>query len=147
MKKIKDIALYSSLCFTLVMLLICVLYGSAESSLTNSDKGEVLSAASFADKAFLLFVYSVAVGFSFLLLDINAISKTARRVMHFILNYGLLLAFLIMFQKSNPEGNVTADTTMLIFAASFLFIAVYFAAMLIGKGINKFGALIDSRKK
>lgn len=147
MKRIKDIALYSTLCFTLVMLLLCFLLSTAESVLTIGKAGSPLSAVEFADKVFLLLMYSLAVGFSFLIFDIKALNATIKRVFHAGLNYGLLVAFLVMFQSANSEGNVSGDTTMLIFAASFLFLAVYFGAMFISKGINKLGALIDSRKK
>lgn len=34
---------------------------------------------------------------------------------------------------------------MLVFAGTFVFLAVYFAAMLISFGINKLGTAIDSR--
>lgn len=146
MKRIKDIALYTSLCFSLLMLFICAMFVIAESNLTTETSA--FSAVDFADKAFLLLVYSVCVGFSFLVFDLNKISTTARRLIHVVLNYGLMVAFIVFFTKANAGATVVSgDRTMLIFAASFLYIIIYAAAMLVSKGVNKLGTLVDSRKK
>ncbi len=145
MKRIKDIALYSTLTFTFMMMLICALFVVGENTLTGGVSN--FSGADFADKAFLLLLYSVFVGVSFLVFDIKPFNQTLKRILHIGLNYGLLVGFIVLFQKANAGANVTANTTMTIFASTFIFIIVYFAAMLISKGINKLGKLIDSANK
>ncbi|MBE6678597.1 MAG: hypothetical protein E7597_07375 [Ruminococcaceae bacterium] len=140
MKRIKDVALYASLCFTLLMMFVCGVFSAASATQTKVETA--FSANKFADIAFLLFVYSLLVGFSFLIFDIKPLNKALKRVLHVGLNFALLVAAMVMLPKA--EG---ADNTMLIFAACFAFIVVYFLAMLISKGINKFGELVDSRSK
>lgn len=140
MRRIKDVALYATLCFTLVMLTVCGLFATAQATLTKVENS--FASSTFANLAFLIFVYSVLVGLSFLVFDIKAMNKTLKRVIHVVLNYALVVAALIMANTSEKT-----DMTMLVFAMTFVFIAVYFFAMLIGKGINKLGELIDSREK
>lgn len=140
MKRIKDVALYASLCFSLLMLFVCGVFSAASNALTKVEVA--FSASKFADIAFLIFVYSVLVGFSFLIFDIKGLNKSLKRVLHVALNFVLMIAAMLML----PKGEGT-DVTMLIFASCFAFIAVYFFSMLISKGINKLGQLIDGRNQ
>ena len=127
MKRIKDVALYASLCFSLLMLFVCGVFSAASNALTKVEVA--FSASKFADIAFLIF-------------DIKGLNKSLKRVLHVALNFVLMIAAMLML----PKGEGT-DVTMLIFASCFAFIAVYFFSMLISKGINKLGQLIDGRNQ
>lgn len=138
MKRIKDIALYSSLCYTFLMLFMLAMLSVASETLTRVDA--VFSTSQFADIAFLLLVYSIFVGLSFLIFDVKAFNKALKRVLHISLNFALLITVMIMLASGRK-----VDTAMIVFASCFLFLIVYFLAMLVSKGINKLGELIDSR--
>lgn len=146
MKRIKDISFYSTLCFTLLMLTLCAMYGVAEGLLTTADN--VFGGADFADKAVGLLLYSVGVGLSFLVFDIKPLNKVAKRVIHVGLNYVLMVIALYSFFKQNSAAEVASgDMTMLIFAGTFVFIAVYCVGMALCHLFGKLDKALASREK
>lgn len=146
MRRIKDIALYATLCFTIVMLTLCALYGVAEGSLTTENNS--FGGKDFADKAFTLFMYSVGVGLSFLLFDIKPLNKVLKRVFHIAINYVLMIIVLNgLFNMNSGAAVASTNLTMLIFAGTFVFIAVYFASMAICYWLRKLDKAIENRDK
>lgn len=138
MKRVKDITLYSTLCFTLVMMLFCILL--TPSSDISDASGDAALALNFADYAFTVLLYSVCVGLSFLLFDIK-INKVLNRTLHIILNYVLMVIFLSLLVR---EG---VDLTKMVFVCTFVFIVVYPAAMVICFWLRKLDKMLQSRKK
>ena len=138
MKRIKDIAFISTLSFTLFMLTFC----AVEAMATNEFGDKGVDAVRFANNALVFFVYSVCIGLSFLLFDIKAFSKTVKRTLHFVLNFGLMMVSIFGF--ANIVVAVAAAT---VFVLSFVFVLVYFGGMLISSLLRKLGKAIDGSKK
>lgn len=138
MKRVKDIAFISTLSFSLFMLVFCAMEAVAAGEF--GDKG--VDAVRFANNALVLFVYSVCVGLSFLLFDIKLFSATVKRAVHFVLNYGLMLAFIFGFASI-----VVSDAAATAFALSFVFVLVYFGGMFISSLFRKMDKAIEAAKK
>ncbi|MBQ3081300.1 MAG: hypothetical protein IJC49_02490 [Clostridia bacterium] len=138
MKRIKDIAFISTLSFTLFMLAFCAI----EAMAVNEFGDTGVDAVRFANNALVLFVYSLCIGFSFLLFYIKPLSATVKRVLHFVLNYGLMMVSIFGFADI-----IVADAAATAFALSFVYLLVYFGGMLISSLLRKMGGAIDSAKK
>ncbi len=138
MKRIKDVAFISTLSYTLLMLTLCAMQYAAVSEL--GDK--TMDVTRFGDNAFVLFVYSVCIGLSFLLFDIKLFSKTVKRALHFMLNYGLMMVFIFAFSSV-----IASDAAAIAFVLSFVYLVVYFGGMLVCSLLRKADkALTDAKK-
>lgn len=138
MKRIKDIAFISTLSYTAFMLTLCAMQFAAVSEL--GDK--TMDVTRFGDNAFVLFVYSVCIGLSFLLFDIKFFSKTVKRTLHFVINYGLMMVFIFAFSSV-----IASDVAAIAFVLSFVYLVVYFGGMLVCNLLRKLEKVLESAKK
>jgi len=120
------------------MLAFCAI----EAMAVNEFGDTGVDAVRFANNALVLFVYSLCIGFSFLLFYIKPLSATVKRVLHFVLNYGLMMVSIFGFADI-----IVADAAATAFALSFVYLLVYFGGMLISSLLRKMGGAIDSAKK
>ncbi len=144
MKRAKDIAFITFLCFSLLVLALLVVISSAAHLYGDSASGEeTLSAfaSDLADGGAMLFVYSVAVGLSFLIFDIKPLPAFWKRALHVVLNYALMTAFFVLL----TAGRSGRGAMMLLL--TFIFIAVYIAGALICRGLAKLEALKPKKTK
>lgn len=128
MKRVKKIAFISFLSFTLLALTGLVVLRIAGAAFGGDAVGdEALSAfaADVADGGFVLFVYSVLIGISFLLFDIRWLSGAWKRTLHLLLNYALMVAaFMIIAAGKDGKG-------LMLMVLTALFLAVYYGGMLL----------------
>ena len=138
MKRVKDVAFISTLSFSLFMLGFCAIESVAVTEFGNLP----VDASRYANNALVLFVYSLCIGASFLLFDIKVMGQGVKRAIHFVLNYALMLVFVFGFAEI-----VVNDAAAMAFAASFVYLAVYFLGMLISSLLRKLDGAIQGAKK
>lgn len=128
MKRVEKIAFISFLSFTLLALTGLVVLRIAGAAFGGNAVGdEALSAfaADVADGGFILFVYSVLIGLSFLIFDIKWLNSTLKRALHLLLNYVLMTAaFMLVAADKSGKG-------LVLLVLTFVFIAVYYGGMLL----------------
>ena len=78
----------------------------------------------------IYFLYSLCVGASFLVFELKKLPSAATRTIHILLNYALMVVFVFGFTGKIKEAGM-------IFAATFIFIAVYVFCSLVTKGLKK----------
>ncbi len=130
MEKIKKYISLSTLSFTLISCFMYVLAAAA-------GKREMIA----PDYAFLLLVLSFVLGFSFAIFDIKALPRTAKRLLHIALTFGVTITGVLLKLKDSD-----ADKAMIIFASCFAFLIVYFLCMLICAGLRKLENFIKDGK-
>ena len=142
-KRTKEIALISTSFFTVLTLAFCGLAAAGASAFGEEN----MTITQFADNSFVFFLYSVVFGLSFLVFDVKALPKPAKRLTHMALNYAAMVFFLFFMATLGSPSAETADDLVSaaadgragrIFAASFLFLALYFAGMLVSYLIRRF---------
>ncbi len=136
MERIRKYISLATLSFTVVS---CVIYAiAAIATEENTDALFILTPGN----AFLLLVLCVALGFSFAIFDIKALPRTAKRILHIAITFGLSIAGVFAL---HTEG--AGDKTMLVFVACFIFLILYFLCMLISAGFRKLENFAKDAKK
>lgn len=128
MKRVREIAFISFLSFTLLALAALAALRIAGAAFGGNAVGdEALSAfaVDVADGGFVLFVYSVLIGISFLVFDIKWLSALWKRALHLLLNYALMVAaFMLVAAGKDGKG-------LMLMVLTALFVAVYYLGMLL----------------
>ena len=122
MKKIKDCFFYATLTFTCLILFFNIIRSVV---FTNTDNNFL-----HYENTVIHFLYSLSVGASFLVFELKKLPSAATRTIHILINYALMVVFVFGFTGKIKEAGM-------IFAATFIFIAVYVFCSLITKGLKK----------
>lgn len=144
MKRFKDIAFITFISYTLLMLAgLVVLTAAAGAFGANASGDETIKAFAedLANLGFAVFVYSALIGASFLIFDIKRLSPFWKRAMHLVVNYAVMLALFIVLTMGHTGQGLMA------FVLTFVFIVVYFAGMLICRGLKKLDMVLEEIKK
>ena len=129
MKKIKDCFFYATLTFTCLILFFNIIRSMV---FTGTDNDFL-----HYENTVIYFFYSLCVGASFFVFELKKLPTAATRTLHIMLNYVLMVVFVFGFTGKIKEAGM-------IFAATFIFIAVYALCTLLSKGFKKLDRFIKN---